>query len=200
MTHKFSKLAQQARERYKQEKGLDMTQSTNTQVVAPPVAKKAKYLRDADGNLYLWTEGLAQRGDLVAAHDPNAPEKYSSDLSQIALNRELEMARERADMQEVARLEAEKQAIEAEQAKAEAEALAEANARNLQIAEEKLAQERAENAKKLAEMQATIDALAQGSTAGKSAVGNKPTRKARKPDQPVKPVVEDSEDPVDEFE
>lgn len=203
MGNKFAQLAKLARERYQENKGFDMTQSNDRTIVAPPTAKKAKYLKDADGNLYLWTEELAQRGDLVAAYDPDAPDKYAGDFSQIALNRELEMARDRADAEEVARLEAVKQAELAEAAKLEAEELARANAENLRLAEAKLQAEREENAKKLAEMQAKIDALAKENATGKAKENDKPTGNKRKP---TKKVVEkdtaadpDSENPVDEF-
>lgn len=139
---------------------MSLIGSNNKTVTAPPVAKKAKFLRDADGNLYLWTPELAQRGDLVAAYDPSQPEKFAADQAKIALVRELEMARERADAEEVARLEAVRAAEVAEASRKEAEEVAEANARNLQIAEETLQAEREANAREKAELQAKIDAMA----------------------------------------
>lgn len=179
MTRKFSNLAKQARERYQQTQDLDMSVlgTTNTTVTAPPRAKKAKYLRDADGNIYLWTEELAERGDLVAAYDPNQPDKFAEDQSQISLNRELEIARERADAEEAARLEAVRDAEAAEAARKEAEALAEANERNLRITEEKWQAEREEHAKQLAELQAQIDALAKGAVKEV----NEPVKEDKKP-------------------
>lgn len=129
-------------------------------VVAPPVAAKATYLKDADGNLYLWTAELAQRGDLVAAYDPNKPEAHAEEFKAISLNRELELARQKADMEEAARLAAEKAVIEAEELKKEADAIALANERNLQIVQEELEKAKAEHAKQMAEMQAKLDAMA----------------------------------------
>lgn len=163
MARKFSELAKAARERYKT-KDLDMSvlSTTNNTVTAPPMAKKAKYLRDADGNVYLWTAELAERGDLLAGYDPDNPEKYADDQAQIALNRELEIARERADAEEAARLEALRDKEAAEKAKKEAEEVANANARNLQLAEEALQAEREAHAKQMAEMQAKLDAMAKG--------------------------------------
>lgn len=144
-----------------------MVQIATTNVAAPPVAKKAKYLKDADGHVYLWTAELAERGDLVAAYDPEAPEKFADDNAQIALNRELEIAREQADAANVARLQAEKDKAEAARKVEEAEELAQANQRSLEIAESKLEQQQAEHAQQMAEMQAKLDALAKqvGSTA-----------------------------------
>lgn len=197
MTRKFSNLAKVARERYQQKQDLDMTAigTQNTTVTAPPRAKKAPYLRDADGNLYLWTDELAERGDLVAAFDPSQPEKFSEDQSQIALNRELEIAREKAEAEEVARLEAVRKQEEAEAAKREAEDLANANERNLRIAEEKLQAEREAHAKELAEMQAKLDALAKGAADAKAEEPTKekvepekkpaPKKRVKKVDQPT---------------
>lgn len=134
--------------------------TTDSTVTAPPMAKKAKYLRDADGNLYLWTYDLALRGDLVAAYDPDKPDEYHDDQAQIQLNRELEIARERADAEEVARLEAVKEKEKAEADKVKAEEIALANQRNLDIVNQKLEEEREEHAKHIAALQAQIDALA----------------------------------------
>lgn len=204
MARKFSELAKQARERYK-EKDIDMSVvgTSNTTVTAPPKAKKAPYLRDADGNIYLWTDELAERGDLVAAYDPSEPEKFSEDQSQIALNRELEIAREKAEAEEVARLEAVRNAELAEQAKQEAEEVAKANERNLRIAEEKLQAEREEHAKQLAEMQAKLDALAKENVADKVAEVKEekkpaPKKRAKKVESTDK--VEQSDDELDAFD
>lgn len=170
MARKFSHLAKEARERYNA-KETDMTDvnytASGSTVKAPPVAKKATHLIDADGNVYLWTPELAERGDLVAAYDPNEPDKHSKDRSQIALNRELEIAREKADAEEVARIEAVSKAEEAERVRLEAEELAKANAMQARQAEEALQKEREENARKIAEMQAQIDALAKQSADSK---------------------------------
>lgn len=186
MTRKFSNLAKIARGRYQQKQDLDMSVigTQNTTVVAPPRAKKAPYLRDADGNLYLWTDELAERGDLVAAFDPSQPEKFSEDQSQIALNRELEIAREKAEAEEVARLEAVRKQEEAEAAKREAEDLANANERNLRIAEEKLQAEREAHAKELAEMQAKLDAMAKGVVDAKA---EEPTEEKVEPEKKPAP-------------
>lgn len=164
MTGKFAHLAKQARERYKslgdREMAQDLYTTSGSTVTAPPMAKKAKYLRDAYGSIYLWTNELATRGDLVAAHDPDNPDKYSDDQTQIQLNRELEIARDRADAEEVARIEAVKEKEKAEAEKQKAEEIALANQRNLDIANRKLEEAREEHAKQIAEMQAQIDALA----------------------------------------
>lgn len=186
MTRKFSALAKLARERYQDTQEPDMTVlgTTNNTVTAPPKAKKAPYLRDADGNVYLWTEELAERGDLVAAYDPNQPDKYADDQSQIALNRELELARERADAEEAARLQAVRDAEAAEAAKREAEEVASANERSLRLAEETLQTEREEHAKQLAELQAKMDAMAK--EVAKSAGLVKPTEEVETVEAPKK--------------
>lgn len=186
MARKFSNLAKVARERYKQKQDLDMSVigTQNTTVKAPPRAKKAPYLRDADGNLYLWTDELAERGDLVAAFDPSQPEKFSEDQSQIALNRDLEIAREKAEAEEVARLEAVRKQEEAEVAKREAEEVAKANEHNLRIAEEKLQAEREAHAKELAEMQAKLDAMAKGAADAKA---EEPTEEKVEPEKKPAP-------------
>ena len=163
MIGKFEQLAKQARERYKSLGDTEMAQQYSTNdstVVAPPVAKKAKYLRDANGVLYLWTPDLALRGDLVAAYDPEMPDKYADDQKQIQLNRELEIARERADAEEVARLEAVKAKEKAEAERQEAEEIAQANQRNLDVAQRQLEEQREQHAKEMAEMQAKLDAMA----------------------------------------
>lgn len=180
MARKFSALAKAARERYR-EKDLDMSVigTTNNTVTAPPMAKKAKYLRDAEGNVYLWTVELAERGDLVAAYDPNDPDKFADDQSQIAINRELELARERADAEEAARLEALREKEAAEAAKKEAEEVAQANERNLRLAEETLQAEREAHAKAMAEMQAKLDAMAKDVVENKDKVADvQPVKKA----------------------
>lgn len=207
MTRKFTNLAKLARERYLNTQDFDMQiegRSTTT-VTAPPRAKKAPYLRDADGNLYLWTDELAERGDLVAAFDPDEPEKFSDDQSQIALNRELEIARERADAEEAARLEAVRNAEAAEAAKREAEEVAQANERNLQIAEAKLQTEREEHAKQIAEMQAKLDAMAKGMVADKEMSEDVseeavPPKKKSAPKKRVKKEVENDTDDLNEFD
>lgn len=213
MTRKFSSLAAQARERYLQMKGNDMNTigSKTTTVAAPPKAKRAKYLRDADGNLYLWTEDLAERGDLVAAYDPTDPDKYAGDQAQIALNREIELARERADAEEAARLEAVKQAEEAEAARREAEEIAQANARNLQIAEETLLAEKEKNAQEVAELKAKLDAMAkelaqkETPTVEQEKTTKKPApRKRSKPeipaDEEAENVTQENQDHIDDFD
>lgn len=164
MVGKYAHLAKQARERYKSFGDEEMAQqnytTTDSTVTAPPMAKKAKYLRDADGNLYLWTYELATRGDLVAAYDPDKPDEYNADQAQIQINRELEIARERADAEEVARLEAVKAKEKAEADRQEAERIAQANQRNLDVVQRQLEEEREQHAKKMAEMQAKLDAMA----------------------------------------
>lgn len=198
MAGKFEQLAKLARERYKSLGDNDMAQYTTTTStdVAPPRAKKAKYLRDADGNIYLWTEELASRGDLVAAYDPNSPDDYAEDQKQIQLNRELEIARERADAEEVARLEAVKEKEAAEQARAEAEQLATANQRNLDIAQRQLEEEREAHAKAMAEMQAKYDALAKqqaGVEVEEDTQPTKPKQPRKKPTKKVETVAETTE-------
>lgn len=160
MARKFTDLARQARERYNQQTDGDQEMAQDTMNVAPPMAKKAKFLRDADGTLYPWVPELAARGDLVAAYDPEKPDAFADDQAQIALNRELEIAKERADAEEVARLEAQKRAEEEAAKRAEAEQIAQANQRNLTQAQEALARQEEEHAKKVAELQAQIDAMA----------------------------------------
>lgn len=164
MVGKYAQLAKLARERYKSFGDEEMAQqnytTTDSTVTAPPMAKKAKYLRDADGNLYLWTYELATRGDLVAAYDPDKPDEYNADQAQIQINRELEIARERADAEEVARLEAVKAKEKAEADRQEAERIAQANQRNLDVVQRQLEEEREQHAKKMAEMQAKLDAMA----------------------------------------
>lgn len=139
---------------------MALVNSTTENVTAPPRAAKAPYLRDAAGNIYLWTPELAARGDLVAAYDPNSPERFADDQKQIELNRRLEIAQQNAQAEEAARIKAEKEKVEAEKQATEAEKLAEANARNLEIARHKLEEQEAEHAKQVAALQAQIDALA----------------------------------------
>ena len=138
------------------------TANSTENVVAPPRAAKAPYLRDAAGNIYLWTPELAARGDLVAAYDPDEPERFADDQKQIELNRRLEIAQQNAQAEEAARIKAEKEKLEAETQAREAEELANANARNLEIARKQLEEKETEHAKKVAELQAQIDALAKG--------------------------------------
>ena len=138
------------------------TANPTENVVAPPRAAKAPYLRDAAGNIYLWTPELAARGDLVAAYDPDEPERFADDQKQIELNRRLEIAQQNAQAEEAARIKAEKEKVEAEKQAHEAEKIAEANARNLEIARQQLEEKEEAHAKKVAELQAQIDALAKG--------------------------------------
>lgn len=169
----------------------------DTKNVAPPMAKKAKFLRDADGTLYPWVPELAARGDLVAAYDPENPTAYSSDQAQIALNRELELAKERADAEEVARLEAQKRMEEEAAKRAEAEEVAQANQRNLAIANEKLAELEIESAKKIAELQAQLDAMAKQQASGATVAEEDATppaeKKAPAKKAPAKKVKETTE-------
>lgn len=139
---------------------FSFTANPTENVVAPLRAAKAPYLRDAAGNIYLWTPELAARGDLVAAYDPDEPERFADDQKQIELNRRLEIAQQNAQAEEAARIKAEKEKLEAEKQAHEAEKIAEANARNLEIARQQLEDKEAEHAKKVAELQAQIDALA----------------------------------------
>lgn len=186
MVGKYAQLAKLARERYKSFGDEEMAQqnytTTDSTVTAPPMAKKAKYLRDADGNLYLWTYELATRGDLVAAYDPDKPDEYNADQAQIQINRELEIARERADAEEVARLEAVKAKEKAEADRQEAEQIAQANQRNLDLVQRQLEEEREQHAKEMAEMQAKFDAMAK-----QVAVGQDDSAEAHKDAQIEKP-------------
>lgn len=195
MARKFTDLARQARERYNQQTDGDQEMAQDTMNVAPPMAKKAKYLRDADGNLYPWVPELAARGDLVAAYDPEKPDAFADDQAQIALNRELEIAKERADAEEVARLEAQKRAEEEAAKRAEAEQIAQANQRNLSQAQEALARQEEEHAKQVAALQAQIDALAKQQA---EAVVEKPKKakkaKAEKPAEVEVPAEEVKEE------
>ena len=160
----------------------------DTMNVAPPMAKKAQFLRDADGTIYPWVPELAARGDLVAAYDPEKPEAFADDQAQIALNRELEIAKERADAEEAARLEAQKRAEEEAAKRAEAEQIAQANQRNLTQAQEALARQEEEHAKKVAELQAQIDAMAKQQA--KAPKAKAPKAKAEKVEKP-EPVAEE---------
>lgn len=207
MVGKYAQLAKQARERYKSFGDEEMAQqnytTTDSTVTAPPMAKKAKYLRDADGNLYLWTYELATRGDLVAAYDPDKPDEYNADQAQIQINRELEIARERADAEEVARLEAVKAKEKAEADRQEAERIAQANQRNLDVVQRQLEEEREQHAKKMAEMQAKLDAMAKQVAVGQDGSAEelkdvkveepkaKPKRKS--PTKKAEKVVEESQ-------
>ena len=190
MARKYADLARQARERYNQQSDGDQEMAQDTMNVAPPMAKKAQFLRDADGTIYPWVPELAARGDLVAAYDPEKPDAFAEDQAQIALNRELEIAKERADAEEVARLEAQKRAEEEAAKRAEAEQIAQANQRNLTQAQEALARQEEEHAKKIAELQAQIDAMAKQQA--EVAVETKtPKAKAKKVEKPEPKAEED---------
>lgn len=189
MARKYADLARQARERYNQQSDEDKEMAQDTMNVAPPMAKKAQFLRDADGTIYPWVPELAARGDLVAAYDPEKPEAFAEDQAQIALNRELEIAKERADAEEVARLEAQKRAEEEATKRAEAEQIAQANQRNLTQAQEALARQEEEHAKKIAELQAQIDAMAK-QQAEVAVEAKAPKAKAKKVEKP-EPVAEE---------
>nr|DAT95749.1 MAG TPA: hypothetical protein [Caudoviricetes sp.] len=189
MARKYADLARQARERYNQQSDGDQEMAQDTMNVAPPMAKKAQFLRDADGTIYPWVTELAARGDLVAAYDPEKPDAFAEDQAQIALNRELEIAKERADAEEVARLEAQKRAEEEAAKRAEAEQIAQANQRNLTQAQEALARQEEEHAKKIAELQAQIDAMAK-QQAEVAVEAKAPKAKAKKVEKP-EPVAEE---------
>ena len=189
MARKYADLARQARERYNQQSDGDQEMAQDTMNVAPPMAKKAQFLRDADGTIYPWVPELAARGDLVAAYDPEKPDAFVEDQAQIALNRELEIAKERADAEEVARLEAQKRAEEEAAKRAEAEQIAQANQRNLTQAQEALARQEEEHAKKIAELQAQIDAMAK-QQAEVAVEAKAPKAKAKKVEKP-EPVAEE---------
>ena len=189
MARKYADLARQARERYNQQSDGDQEMAQDTMNAAPPMAKKAQFLRDADGTIYPWVPELAARGDLVAAYDPEKPDAFAEDQAQIALNRELEIAKERADAEEVARLEAQKRAEEEATKRAEAEQIAQANQRNLTQAQEALARQEEEHAKKIAELQAQIDAMAK-QQAEVAVEAKAPKAKAKKVEKP-EPVAEE---------
>ena len=189
MARKYADLARQARERYNQQSDGDQEMAQDTMNVAPPMAKKAQFLRDADGTIYPWVPELAARGDLVAAYDPEKPDAFAEDQAQIALNRELEIAKERADAEEVARFEAQKRAEEEAAKRAEAEQIAQANQRNLTQAQEALARQEEEHAKKIAELQAQIDAMAK-QQAEVAVEAKAPKAKAKKVEKP-EPVAEE---------
>ena len=189
MARKYADLARQARERYNQQSDGDQEMAQDTMNVAPPMAKKAQFLRDADGTIYPWVPELAARGDLVAAYDPEKPDAFAEDQAQIALNRELEIAKERADAEEVARLEAQKRAEEEATKRAEAEQIAQANQRNLTQAQEALARQEEEHAKKIAELQAQIDAMAK-QQAEVAVEAKAPKAKAKKVEKP-EPIAEE---------
>lgn len=179
------------------------TANPTKNVVAPPRAAKAPYLRDAAGNIYLWTPELAARGDLVAAYDPESPERFADDQKQIELNRRLEIAQQNAQAEEAARIKAEKEKLEAEKQAHEAEKIAEANARNLEIARQQLEDKEAEHAKKVAELQAQIDALAKdqakaslddsGEALDASADGKDSAPKRKSPPKKVKKNAKENE-------
>ena len=189
MARKYTDLARQARERYNQQSDGYQEMAQDTMNVAPPMAKKAQFLRDADGTIYPWVPELAARGDLVAAYDPEKPDAFAEDQAQIALNRELEIAKERAAADEVARLEAQKRAEEEAAKRAEAEQIAQANQRNLTQAQEALARQEEEHAKKIAELQAQIDAMAK-QQAEVAVEAKAPKAKAKKVEKP-EPVAEE---------
>lgn len=198
MVGKFEHLAKSARERYKSLGDTEMAQQYSTNdstVVAPPIAKKAKYLRDANGVIYLWTPDLALRGDLVAAYNPDNPDEYADDQKQIQLNRELEIARERADAEEVARLEAVKAKEKAEAERQEAEEIAQANQRNLDVAQRQLEEQREQHAKEMAEMQAKLDAMAKQVAVGQDDSVEEPEAKPKRksPAKKAEKVVEEAQ-------
>ena len=181
MASKFEHLAKSARERYKSLGDTEMAQQYSTNdstVVAPPIAKKAKYLRDANGVIYLWTPDLALRGDLVAAYNPDKPDEYADDQKQIQLNRELEIARERADAEEIAL----------------------DNQRNLDATQRQLEEQREQHAKEMAEMQAKLDAMAKQVAVGqdnspeeaKDAPVEEPKPKRKSPAKKAEKVVEEA--------
>ena len=183
------------------------TANPTENVVAPPRAAKAPYLRDASGTIYLWTPELAARGDLVAAYDPESPERFADDQKQIELNRRLEIAQQNAQAEEAARIKAEKEKLEAEKQAHEAEKIAEANARNLEIARQQLEDKEAEHAKKVAELQAKIDALAKDQAketlaedgdASTETVEEKESKTKRK--SPPKKVKESNADGLEDFD
>ena len=147
---------------------------------APPKAKKAPYLRDADGNVYVWTEALASRGDLVSAYDPDAPEQFAEDEKQIRLNRELEIAREKANMEEAARLEAVRDAELARAKVTEQEMLAKANAKRAEDVERALQAEREQHAMEMAKLKAEMEALAKAQVSNTPVVGEEPKAPAKK--------------------
>lgn len=159
----------------------------------PPATDRTPLLRDADGHTYLNIPGLCARGDLVAGYDPAEPERYDADLKQVRLNRELELAREKAHADEVARLNAEKEAEQAKAVAKEAEMVAAANAERLRLADEAQQAMAAEYEKKLAEMTAKVEALAK----------SKRKPKAKKAEEPVlteEPVTAETDLPNDLIE
>lgn len=166
MARNYAAQAKLARERLNKNEDSFMAnvRTTPADVTAPPKAKQAPLLRDAFGNLYLFTEQLADRGDLVAGYDPENPDAYATDQHSIQRNRELQLARERADIAEAARLEAEKLREEAETKRLEDEKIAIANSQRAEKAEAELEAQKAEHAKQIAEMQAQLDALAKQAT------------------------------------
>lgn len=159
------------------------------------MAAKAKYLRDANDVLYLWSPALAARGDLVAAYDPNQPDVHAEDFNNIVLNRELELARDKAQVEEANRLEAEKAKKEAEKAKKEAEEIALANAENLRKTQVELERLQAEHAKQMAEMQAKLDAMA--TQKAKTSRGKK---KVQEVEQDEEKPASNPEDELKDFE
>lgn len=182
MARNLSQLAKLARQRYlTTNEDIEMAQSSTETVTAPPKAKIAKYLTDAEGNIYLWTPQLAARGDLVAGYDPDKPEAFEKDIDKIRLNHEIERAKEQAKMAEVAKVEAEKANLEAQEKAADLELQAKSAEARAKDAEAKLEEERADNAKKLAEMQAKLDALAKQSA--EQPVVEKPAKSAPKKKQ-----------------
>ena len=164
---------------------MALTNSTTENIVAPPRAAKAQYLRDAAGVIYLWTPELAARGDLVAAYDPDVPERFVDDQKQIELNRRLELAQQNAKAEEAARIQAEKDKLEAEKQASEAEQIAVANARSLEIARQKLEEQETAHAKQVAELQAQIDALAKEKAEAALATEEAPAP-TEESDQPAK--------------
>lgn len=181
-TKKFTHQAKLARERLNP-RDKDMAQD-NISVTAPPKVKKAPFLMDAHGTIYPYSEAFAQRGDLLVPYDPEDPERYSTDLAQIRIQRELEQAREQGKASEQARLEAENRELEAQRQREEAEEQAKASERAAQEAEDKLRAERELHAKEMAEMRAKLEALTkQAGDVGTSSVeqGSTPPKKKAPP-------------------
>lgn len=155
----------------------------DTNNYAPPHATdRTPLLRDVDGHTFLNIDGLRARGDLVAGYDPADPDRYDADLKQVKLNRELELAREKAKADEVARLKAEKDAEKAKADVKEAEMVAAANAERLRIAEEERLAMAAEYEKKLAEATAQLEAMAKDKVEPKAKTRTPVKKKASLPE------------------
>ncbi len=118
------------RERYNQQTdGDEMAQDTMN--VATNGKKSKIHVTD---NLQWVLLNQQHRGDLVAAYDPGKPDAFADDAS--ALNRELEIAKDRAGAQRrVARPKHKNAEEEAAKRILEAEQIAQANQRNLSQAQ-----------------------------------------------------------------